>query len=207
MFNAGSTVDGQAKAFVVVDGIVGGDVTTGTAGTRGTGFPAILAEADTLRVGTTAAELTPRLPISVDPIGMPVRATPPGAIGDVDVGVDDAAVLLNPEPHIPDNPDVSNVPELVDVSDVAGVPDIAMVVDVVPPPSKVAMDPNIPDGEVPTVEHAVPLAIEEEGSGLTPAEVISVDPIGIPVAPTGTPGPPPSGEVRPSAGVSAIMPT
>jgi hypothetical protein len=203
---AGSPVVGQAKALIGADG-VGGEVTTGTVGTRGAGFPAIPAKADTLRVGTAAAELTPRLPISVDPIGMPVRATPPGAIGDVDVGVDDAAVMFDPEPHIPDNPDVSSVPELVDIPDVTGVPGIAKVVGVVPPPSKVAVDPNIPDGEVPTVEHAVPLATEEKGSGLTPAEVISVDPIGIPVAATGAPGPPPSGEVRPRAGVSAIMPT
>jgi hypothetical protein len=200
---AGSPVVGQGKGLVVMDGAVGRDVTVGVVGTRDAGFPAIPAKGDTLNAGTAAAELTPRLPISVDPIGIPVRATPPGAIGDVDVdvGVDDAAILLDPEPHIPDNPDVSSVPELVDI------PDVAMVPDVVPPPSNVAVDPNIPDGEVPTVEHAVPLPVDEESSGLTPGEVISVDPIGIPAAPTGAPGPPPSGEVRPSAGVSVIVPT
>jgi hypothetical protein len=32
----------------------------------------------TVMIGTVAAELTPRLPISVEPIGMPVRGTPPG---------------------------------------------------------------------------------------------------------------------------------
>ena len=45
-------------------------------------------------VGTAAAELTPRLPISVDPNGIPVRAPPPGTVGDVEVGVDEEAMLL-----------------------------------------------------------------------------------------------------------------
>jgi hypothetical protein len=81
-------------------------------------------------------------------------------VGDAEVGVDDAAMLLEPEPHIPDNPDVSSIPEDVDspdvaeiaddvdtpddadVPDVAGAPDIAVVAGVVvpfaipiPPPS------------------------------------------------------------------------
>jgi hypothetical protein len=68
-------------------------------------------------VGTAGAELTPRLPISIEPNGIPVRAPPPGAVGDVDVdvGVDDETVLLEPEPHIPDIPDVSSIPEDVDI--------------------------------------------------------------------------------------------
>ena len=68
-------------------------------------------------------------------------------------------MLLEPEPHIPDNPDVSSVPEVVDIPDVAQgifpssrspmtltIPDIAVAPDVaavagavvpaaVPPPS------------------------------------------------------------------------
>ena len=85
----------------------------------------------------------------------------PCGAGDCEVGVDDAVMLLEPEPHIPDNPDVSNipedvdspdvaemaddidnpdVPEVADMPDVAGVPDIAGVEGVVvpvaiPPPS------------------------------------------------------------------------
>ena len=65
---------------------------------------------------------------------------------DVDVGVDDEAMLLEPEPHAPDNPDVSSVPKVVDGPDVADVPDVAVAPDVaavagaavpaaVPPPS------------------------------------------------------------------------
>ena len=173
---------------------------------------------NTLIVDTAAAELTPRLPISVDPNGIPVRAAPPGVVGDVDVGVDDEAILLEPEPHIPDDPDVSSIPEVVDIPDDVDVPDVAVVADVVapivvPPPSKVAVDPNIPDGEAPRVEHVVPLLgiaivpVEAVGIGLTPGEAISVEPIGIPAAPTGAPGPLPSGEVTPSEGVGVTVPT
>ena len=83
-------------------------------------------------VGTAAAELTPRLPISVEPNGIPVRATPPGAVGDVDVGVDEEAMLLEPEPHIPDNPDVSTIGVVVDIPDVDEVPDIVVESDIAP---------------------------------------------------------------------------
>jgi hypothetical protein len=115
--------------------------------------PAVPAIGDTLAVGTAVAALTPRLPISIDPNGIPARA-PLVAVGEVDVGLDDAAMLLEPEPHIPVNPDVSVIPEDVDAPDVAeiavdvdipddvDVPDVAAVAGVVvpvaiaiPPPS------------------------------------------------------------------------
>jgi hypothetical protein len=57
-------------------------------------------------------------------------------VGDVDVGDDDEAMLLEPEPHIPDNPDVSSIPEDVDTPDVAeiaddvDIPDVAVLPDV-----------------------------------------------------------------------------
>ncbi len=38
---------------------------------------------------------------------------------DIDVGLDDAVMLPEPEPHIPDSPDVSTMPEDVDAPDVA----------------------------------------------------------------------------------------
>src|ERR1700680_3835735 len=68
-------------------------------------------------VGTAGAELTPRLLISIEPNGIPVRPAPPGVVGnvDVDVGVDDEAMLLEPEPHIPDIPEVPSIPKDVDV--------------------------------------------------------------------------------------------
>ena len=174
-------------------------------------------------VGTAAAELTPRLPISVDASGIPVRATPPGVMGDV--GVDDEAMLLAPEPHIPDSPDVSN-PEVVDIPDEVDIPeDIAIpaipavaavagiaVPIVVPPPSKVAVDPNMPADAVPAVEHVVPLPgiamvpVESVGAGLIPGEASSVDPNGMPVGETGESPEIPSGEVAPMAGVGGAMP-
>jgi hypothetical protein len=128
--------------LVVADETAGGDVTVGIVGTNG----AVPTVGNTLIVGTAAAELTPRLPISIDPNGIPVRAALPGVAGDVDVGADDEAMLLEPEPHIPDNPDVSSIPEVVDIPDDVDIPDVAMVPDVaavagvaapivIPPPS------------------------------------------------------------------------
>ena len=184
-----------AAGTVVVFGA--GNVTAGTVG---------IVEAMvgvTVMIGTAAAELTPRLPISVEPIGMPVRGTPPGVVGDV--GVDDAARLPEPAPHMLWVPDVSIS------ADVGEIPDdgIAIVLCGVavpigmPPPSKLAADPNIVDGAVPMVEHTVlpMMPVEGSGIGLTPAEVISVAPSGMPVPPTGALGTMPSGEVAESEGV------
>jgi hypothetical protein len=202
--------------LAVVDETAGGDVTVGIVGTNGA-KPTV---GNTLIVGTAAAELTPRLPISVDPIGIPVRAPPPDVVGDVDVGVDDEAMLLEPEPHIPDDraPEDVDIPDDIDVPDVAVAPDVAAVAGVavptaIPPPSKLAVDPNIPDGEVPAVEHVVPLPGIEIvpvtpplGPGLIPGDASSVAPIGIPVPPTDAPGLLPSGEVMASEGVGATAP-
>jgi hypothetical protein len=47
--------------------------------------------------------------------------------GADDVGFDDAVMLLDPEPHIPVNPDVSGIPEDVDSPEVA---EIAVDVDI-----------------------------------------------------------------------------
>jgi hypothetical protein len=185
---------------------------------------------DTPSVGTAATELTPRFPISMDPSGIPVRAAPPGVVGDVDVGVEDAAMLLEPEPHIPDMPEVCSISEVVDIPDVAEIaddvdspgdvviPDAAAVAGAVlpiaiPPPSKLADDPNIDDGAVPMVEHAVLLLgmeivpVASPGAGLTPGDAISVEPSGIPVGETGEPvAAMPSGEVVPTVGVGLTMP-
>jgi hypothetical protein len=194
----------------------------GIVGINGVELPTVPTVGNTLIVGTAAAELTPRLLISVDPNGIPVRAPPPGVVGDVDVGVDDEAMLLDPEPHIPDIPEVSSIPEVVDIPDVADIPDEVDIPDVaavagaadpaaIPPPSKLAVDPNIPDGEVPKVEHVVLLpgvaiAPVTVGAGLTPGDAISVAPRGMPVGDTVEPVPKPSGEVAPIVGVGAAIP-
>jgi hypothetical protein len=135
-------------------------------------------------------------------------------------------MLLEPEPHIPDIPDVSSVPGVVDIPDDIGAAEIAMVPGsvavegvaapaAVPPPSKLAVDPYISEGEVATVEHAVPLLVVGivivpvtlVGAGLTPGDVISVAPIGIPVGELAEPIAMPSGEVAPMVGVGVAIPS
>ena len=90
--------------------------TVGMVGTSELG-PTVPEMGNTPVVGTAGAELTPRLLISIEPNGIPVRAPPPGVVGnvDADVGVDDEAMLLEPEPHIPDIPDVPSIAKDVDV--------------------------------------------------------------------------------------------
>src|ERR1700730_13863335 len=107
--------------------------TVGNVGTDELG-PTVPTAGKTPVVGTAGAELTPRLLISVDPNGIPVRAPPPGVVANVDVygGAAEKAMLLDPEPHIPDIPDVSSIPEAVDVPvgtvicDDVDVPGVAM---------------------------------------------------------------------------------
>lgn len=222
---------------IVVVGEVAGE-SVGIVGATGLGLT-VLPAGKTLGSGTAGVELTPRLPISNDPNGIPVRALPPGAVGAVgapDVGADDAARLLEPAPHIPDIPDVSSVPEdaelagISDVNDVAevDVADIAVVPEFVavagaaaptptPPPSKLAVEPNISEGEVAApVEHCVlvvavgivivPVMPPPLGAGLSPGEVISVEPSGIPVGEPADPVATPSGEVAPIIGVGVTVP-
>jgi len=110
--------------------------------------PTLPVMGDTLGAGTTCAALTPRLLIPVESNGTPTRAAPLVVVGDVDVGLDDAAMLLEPEPHIPVNPDVSSIPEDVVSPDVA---EIAVDVDT----PGVAMLPKF----VPVAGVAVPVAI------------------------------------------------
>jgi len=132
-------------------GIVGTTELGPTVPTMGIG-PTVPTMGNTPGTGTGGVELTPRLPISNDPNGIPVRALPPGTVGDVEVGMDDEAMLLEPEPHIPDVPDVSSVPDdigisnVTEVADEVDVPEFAVVPkfaavagaalpDAVPPPS------------------------------------------------------------------------
>jgi hypothetical protein len=220
-------VFGHGKALVVADEAAAGGVTVGRIGTAVVD-PIEPTIGDTPSVGTAAAELTPRFPISMDPSGIPVRAAPPGVVGDVDVGVVDAVMLLEPEPHIPDmpevcsmsevdNPDVAEIaddvesPGEVDIPDAAAVAGAAVPI-AIPPPSKLAVDPNIDDGEVPKVEHVVPLLgiaivpVASPGAGLTPGDAISVEPSGMPVGETAEPVPIPSGEVAPRVGVGVAIP-
>lgn len=147
---------------------------------------------------------------------------------DVDVGVDDAAMLLEPAPHIPDSPDVASIPEVMDIPDVAGIPDDVEIPDdvdvlpgvaalagivvavVIPPPSYVVADPNVPNGEIPTVEHAAPLLVFGTvivpvmtlGAALPAGAATSGNPFG----PIDSLGATPSEEVTPSEGVAVAIP-
>jgi hypothetical protein len=111
--------------------------TVGMVGTDELG-PTVPVMGDTLAVGTAGAALTPRLLISVESNGIPARALPLVVVGDVDAGLDDAAILLEPEPHAPVNPDVSSIPEDVvspDVAEIAvdvDIPGVAMLPEFVP---------------------------------------------------------------------------
>ncbi|WP_454624372.1 hypothetical protein [Bradyrhizobium cenepequi] len=229
----------QALLPVIVVGAVGaGARIVGTVGRAAAG-PTMPTVGDTPGVGTGAAELTPRLLISDESRGMPVRGTPPVVVGAVDDGVDDAVTLVEPEPHIPDVPDVSMMPDAVAIPELSSVPDVVDTPDVadiagdmpgvaavlpaiaavagaveptaIPAPSKVAVDPNIWVGAVPTVEQTVPLfgmaivPVAGAASGLTPADESSVAPNGIPVGEIGEPVALPSGEVASRVGVGAAM--
>jgi hypothetical protein len=142
-----------------------------------------------LIIGTAAAELTPRLPISVEARGIPVPGMPPGVVGEA--GVDEAAILAEPEPHMPDMPEVSIVVDVVGIPEPVDIPyvdavGVAMLPEAVagaadavltdmPPPSKTAVDPYIVDGDVAVVVHpmlptALPTAVEPVYIGLTPAD-------------------------------------
>lgn len=184
--------------------------------------------ADTPAVGTGAAELTPELLISDEPSGMPGRGTPPTVVGEVDDGADDAMTFVDPEPHMPDMPDVSIVPDGVESPDAGGIagdipgvvaepPAIAPVAGAVdpaaiPPPSKLAADPNMSVGAVATVEQTIPLSgiaivpVAGAASGLTPADESSVAPSGMPVGEIGAPGLEPRGDVAEIVGVGIAMP-
>jgi hypothetical protein len=99
---------------VGADAVVGTGAVVGSVDANDLG-PTVPTMGSTPVIGTAGAELTPRLLISIESNGIPVRAPPPGVVGDVDDGVDDEAMLLEPEPHIPDIPDVSSIPEDVDI--------------------------------------------------------------------------------------------
>jgi hypothetical protein len=153
------------------------------------GMPLPIVEGFGLGVGTTSNGLTPALPISTEPNGIPVRGRPPGDADDV------AALVVE---LVPQAPDIAALPG----SDVP-VP--------VPPPSKVVLEPDIPDDGLPMTKHVVPfpvIPIVPAGAPLSPGDASSVAPMGIPAGGTGEPDAMPSGEVALIPGVGLpILPT
>jgi hypothetical protein len=154
-------------------------------------MPLPIVEGFGLGVGTTSNGLTPALPISTEFNGIPVRATPPGEVGDVAA---DDEVMLELGPHMPEvAPPPGNVP----------VPTPS------PPPSKFVLEPDIPNDGLPMTKHVVPfpvIPIVPAGAPLSPGDASSVAPMGIPVGGTGKPGAMPSDEVAPIPGVGLPIP-
>jgi hypothetical protein len=68
------------------------------------------------------------------------------------VGLDDAAMLLAPEPHIPVNPDVASVPDVSDIPEVADMAD----------------DVDIPDDDIPDDIDGLPGVTVADGVGAAP---------------------------------------
>jgi hypothetical protein len=137
----------------VVDEAATGAVTTGTAGAT---MPCEPTMGDTPGVGTGAMELTPRLLISVEPSGIPARAAPPGTVDDVEVGAEEAATLLEPEPHIPDIPDVSSTPEGVDIPELCSIPELVDMPDVAEGPADVLGESAVLPAEMPVAGMELP---------------------------------------------------
>jgi len=135
---------------------------------------------DTNIVETGGGGLSPALPISVDPNGMPVRPA-----CNVDrVGIDEP-VLAVPAPAVPVPP--------VPAQTLVAAP-------VMPPPSNRGV--AVCDVGPPVVEQLMVVG----GAGLVPGAVISVAPSGMPVGATGEPDPMARGDVALSADVP-IPPT
>ena len=176
---------------------------------HGTAPPSVESGAEGFTARTSGGGLSPPTPNSVDPNGIPTRATDEG--WPIPVGEEAEAAGPATEP----------------LAAVAQVPD---TVPAMPPPSKTVLEPDdvptIPD--IPGVDIAVPekacgfepAMVEHDklppmpGTrgdvpdviGLTPGDASSVAPSGIPVGATGDAGPIPSGDVMPS-GDAPIPPT
>jgi hypothetical protein len=140
---------------------------------------------DTNIVETGGGGLSPALPISVDPNGMPAR---PACNVDI-VGIDKPAPAV-PAPPVPAPP----VPALP-------VPAQALVATpAMPPPSNRGV--AVCDVGPPAVEQLMVV----DGAGLVPGAVISVAPSGMPVGATGEPDPMARGDVALS-GEMPVPPT
>jgi hypothetical protein len=148
-----------------------------------------------LGVGTSVGALTPALPISTEPNGIPGRVAPPG--DREGIAVDDAPLLL------------ALVPQVAAVAPPPGIVAPVPAPIAIPPPSKVVLEPDIPDDALPMAEHVVPvpvIPIVPVGGGLRPGDAISVAPMGIPAGEVGEFGVMPSGEVTPIPGVGLPIP-
>jgi hypothetical protein len=159
-----------------------------------------------LGVGIAGTPLIPVFPISIEPIGIPARLAPLGEIVEADGFM--ALTLVVDVPTQGEFPFPSTT-----VPAAPPVPAEAPIV-LMPPPSKLPVElvPDLPDVELPAVEHGVALPIIEPydgalyGIGLTPVVPSSVAPRGIPAGPTDGVPAMPNGEVAPIPGVGLPIP-
>ncbi|HEX9212632.1 MAG TPA: hypothetical protein VF901_19180 [Bradyrhizobium sp.] len=164
-----------------------------------------------LGVVTAGTPLIPAFPISVEPIGIPVRPAPPGEIveGDDENVPLPLVVAAPPQGDVP-LPDIA-IAVVAGLTPVPLMPPggVALGIPAMPPPSKVPVElgtadtPDVepPDVELPATEHGMLLPVLEpnidvpDGSGLRPPVASPVAPIGMPAGPTGRLPWMPSGEV------------
>jgi hypothetical protein len=173
--------------FVPVPNVCGSVLGVPIVDGNGPAVPII--DGDGLGIGTTTNGLTPALPISTEPNGIPVRAA---VLGDMDgIAPLDEALLLVLVPQIAALPG-NEVP----------------IPTPIPPPSYV-LKPDIPDAGLPVAEQLVPAPANPMVplvAGLIPGVASSVAPMGIPVGETDEPGAIPSGEVPAIAGMGLPIP-
>jgi hypothetical protein len=157
----------------------------------------VICGADGFVVKATEGGLSPPPPISIAPNGMPTGPT------DEPVPVPDEAVTADP-PEAPAA--VAQVPEAVPPMPPPS--NSAVAVPGVPAIGELPMPVEAPADEVPQVEPVLaagPMGEVPEINGLTAGAASSVAPMGVPVRPTGEPGPKPSGDVMPSGGAGEML--
>jgi hypothetical protein len=177
------------------------------------GMPEVEADGVGLTVKTSGGGLSPPTPNSVEPSGMPTRAT--GDPNPIPVGddADDAAPAVEPPATPMQVPDaLPIVPPPSKRADEPGIPVADMpLLDEIP-----GIEPPMPDdtcgSDPPMLEHVVmlpgaaPNGDVPDVIGLTPGVESSVAPIGIPVRGTAGAGPIPSGDVIPSGDPDGPIP-
>jgi hypothetical protein len=163
--------------------------------------PSVETGADELGVRTTGGGLRPPAPSSVEPIGIPTRATDdaePIPVGDEADAAGPAKGLLPIVAQVPDA-----VPAVPPPSKTGIEPDVPAV-DIPVPLDVPVIEVPVPDVAPPAVEHVVvppvvnPIDDVPDVVGLTPGDASPVAPWGIPVGATTGAGPMPSGDVMPS---------
>ena len=148
-------------------------------------------------VRSTGAGLSPPVPSSLAPIGIPTRPTLPAVaipVGDEAEAVGRAKLALAPGAQVPEAFPSVPPPSKVDVIDaVGGVPGIVFIEALVEPTD--ACGTALPKPEqIDTLPLEGPIGDTPDAVGLTPAFVCSVAPRGMPVGATGAGAPMPSGD-------------